>query len=37
MRVLFVSLASAGHTLPMVPLALALREDGHEVHFGAAG
>ncbi|TQM77785.1 MGT family glycosyltransferase [Saccharothrix saharensis] len=33
MRVLFASLASAGHTYPMVPLAVAAREAGHEVHF----
>ena len=33
MRVLFASLASAGHTYPMVPLAIAAREAGHEVHF----
>lgn len=31
MRVLFASLASPGHTLPMVPLALALRRAGHDV------
>jgi UDP:flavonoid glycosyltransferase YjiC (YdhE family) len=33
MRVLFASLASAGHTYPMIPLAIAAREAGHEVHF----
>ncbi|MFF1608149.1 glycosyltransferase [Amycolatopsis sp. NPDC058278] len=35
MRVLFAGLASAGHTYPMVPLALAARDIGHEVHFAA--
>ncbi|PSL57218.1 MGT family glycosyltransferase [Saccharothrix carnea] len=34
MRVLFAGLASVGHTYPMVPLAIAAREAGHEVHFG---
>ncbi|MFD0203587.1 MULTISPECIES: glycosyltransferase [Saccharothrix] len=33
MRVLFAGLASVGHTYPMVPLAIAAREAGHEVHF----
>lgn len=33
MRVLFASLASAGHTYPLIPLAVAAREAGHEVHF----
>ena len=33
MRVLFAGLASAGHTYPMVPLAVAARDAGHEVHF----
>lgn len=33
MRVLFAGLASVGHTYPMVPLAVAAREAGHEVHF----
>ncbi|HZM80098.1 MAG TPA: glycosyltransferase [Candidatus Limnocylindrales bacterium] len=33
MRVLFAGLASAGHTFPMVPLAAAAREAGHDVHF----
>jgi UDP:flavonoid glycosyltransferase YjiC (YdhE family) len=33
MRVLFASLASPGHAYPMVPLAVAAREAGHEVHF----
>jgi UDP:flavonoid glycosyltransferase YjiC (YdhE family) len=32
---MFASLASAGHTYPMIPLAVALREAGHEVHFAA--
>ncbi|WP_328650680.1 glycosyltransferase [Micromonospora sp. NBC_00330] len=35
MRVLFASLASVGHTYPLVPLAIAAREAGHEVHFAA--
>ena len=35
MRVLFAGLASVGHTYPMVPLAVAAREAGHEVHFAA--
>ncbi|UOX87855.1 glycosyltransferase [Amycolatopsis sp. FBCC-B4732] len=35
MRVLFAGLASAGHTYPMVPLAIAARDVGHEVHFAA--
>src|SRR5689334_20164442 len=35
MRVLFASLASVGHTYPLIPLAIALREAGHEVHFAA--
>ncbi|MGS2616178.1 glycosyltransferase [Micromonospora sp. LZ34] len=35
MRVLFASLASVGHTYPLVPLAVAVREAGHEVHFAA--
>lgn len=33
MRVLFAALASVGHTYPMVPLAIAARDAGHEVHF----
>jgi UDP:flavonoid glycosyltransferase YjiC (YdhE family) len=33
MRVLFASLASVGHTYPLVPLASAVRDAGHEVHF----
>lgn len=33
MRVLFAGLASAGHTFPMIPLAVAVRAVGHEVHF----
>ncbi|ANN15689.1 glycosyl transferase [Amycolatopsis orientalis] len=33
MRVLFASLASPGHTYPLIPLAIAAREAGHEVHF----
>jgi UDP:flavonoid glycosyltransferase YjiC (YdhE family) len=35
MRVLFVSLASVGHTYPLIPLAVAARDVGHEVHFAA--
>ena len=35
MRVLFVSLGSVGHTYPLVPLAVATRNAGHEVHFAA--
>ncbi len=35
MRVLFASLASVGHTYPMIPLAIAARDAGHEVHFAA--
>lgn len=33
MRVLFASMATIGHTYPLIPLALALRDAGHEVHF----
>ncbi len=35
MRVLFAGLASPGHAYPMVPLAVAARGIGHEVHFAA--
>ncbi|WP_410593277.1 glycosyltransferase [Amycolatopsis sp. lyj-23] len=35
MRILFAGLASPGHTYPMVPLAVAARDVGHEVHFAA--
>jgi UDP:flavonoid glycosyltransferase YjiC (YdhE family) len=35
MRVLFASLASVGHTYPLIPLAIAARNAGHEVHFAA--
>ncbi len=35
MRVLFASLASVGHTYPMIPLAVAARAAGHEVYFAA--
>lgn len=35
MRVLFASLASVGHTYPLIPLAIAAREAGHDVHFAA--
>ncbi|MCR3748413.1 glycosyltransferase [Lentzea californiensis] len=33
MRVLFASMAAAGHTYPLIPLAQALHKAGHEVHF----
>ncbi|MEU7477387.1 nucleotide disphospho-sugar-binding domain-containing protein [Lentzea sp. NPDC042327] len=33
MRVLFASMAAVGHTYPLIPLAVALRDAGHEVHF----
>lgn len=33
MRVLFASMATVGHTYPLIPLALALRDAGHDVHF----
>ncbi|SED76378.1 UDP:flavonoid glycosyltransferase YjiC, YdhE family [Amycolatopsis tolypomycina] len=35
MRILFAGLASAGHTYPMLPLAAAARDIGHEVYFAA--
>ncbi|MET7419486.1 nucleotide disphospho-sugar-binding domain-containing protein [Dactylosporangium sp. NPDC005555] len=35
MRVLFAGLGSAGHIYPLVPLAIACRDAGHEVHFAA--
>ncbi|MGM1061695.1 glycosyltransferase [Saccharothrix sp. Mg75] len=35
MRVLFAGLASVGHTYPSIPLAVAAREAGHEVHWAA--
>lgn len=35
MRVLFASLASVGHTYPLIPLAIAARDAGHEVHWAA--
>ncbi|MCR6486708.1 glycosyltransferase [Amycolatopsis sp. OK19-0408] len=35
MRVLFAGLASVGHTYPLIPLAVAARAAGHEVHFAA--
>jgi UDP:flavonoid glycosyltransferase YjiC (YdhE family) len=35
MRVLFASLASPGHTFPLIPLAVAARDAGHEVHYAA--
>ncbi len=33
MRVLFASLGSVGHTYPLIPLAIAARTAGHDVHF----
>ncbi|TVT32740.1 glycosyltransferase family 1 protein [Amycolatopsis rhizosphaerae] len=33
MRLLFASLASVGHVYPLIPLAIAARDAGHEVHF----
>lgn len=33
MRVLFASLSTVGHTYPLLPLAIAAREAGHDVHF----
>jgi UDP:flavonoid glycosyltransferase YjiC (YdhE family) len=33
MRMLFVSLGSVGHTYPMIPLAVAARRAGHDVHW----
>ncbi|SDO04930.1 glycosyltransferase [Lentzea jiangxiensis] len=33
MRVLFACMATVGHTYPLIPLASALRNAGHEVHF----
>jgi UDP:flavonoid glycosyltransferase YjiC (YdhE family) len=35
MRVLFASPGSVGHTYPLIPLAVAARTAGHEVHFAA--
>ncbi|MEV0127819.1 glycosyltransferase [Dactylosporangium sp. NPDC050688] len=35
MRVLFAGLGSVGHTYPLIPLAIAARAAGHEVHFAA--
>ncbi|MDU0293637.1 glycosyltransferase [Saccharothrix longispora] len=35
MRVLFAGLSSVGHTYPMIPLAVAARDAGHEVHWAA--
>jgi L-noviosyl transferase len=37
MRILFVTFPSAGHTLPLVPLAWAARVAGHEILFATAG
>ncbi|MFC5290273.1 glycosyltransferase [Actinokineospora guangxiensis] len=35
MRVLFAGLSTPGHLHPMIPLAAALRADGHDVRFAA--
>ncbi len=35
MRVLFASVASVGDTYPLIPLAIAAQDAGHEVHFAA--
>ena len=35
MRVLFAGLSTPGHVHPMIPLAAALRADGHDVRFAA--
>ncbi|MBV8931612.1 MAG: glycosyltransferase family 1 protein [Kutzneria sp.] len=35
MRILFASLGSVGHAYPLIPLAAAARNAGHEVHFAA--
>lgn len=35
MRVLFASLTSVGHTYPLIPLAIAARDAGHEVYLAA--
>ncbi|MET7878461.1 glycosyltransferase [Micromonospora sp. DT68] len=35
MRVVFASLSSVSHTYPLIPLAIAARNAGHEVHFAA--
>jgi UDP:flavonoid glycosyltransferase YjiC (YdhE family) len=35
MRVLFAGLGSVGHTYPLIPLAVATREAGHEVRYAA--
>lgn len=37
MRIVFSSLASHGHIYPLVPLALAARDAGHEVVFATGG
>jgi L-demethylnoviosyl transferase len=37
MRILFVAIPLAGHTLPLVPLAWAARLAGHDVLFATAG
>jgi UDP:flavonoid glycosyltransferase YjiC (YdhE family) len=33
MRLLFASMSTVGHTYPLLPLAIAARDAGHEVHF----
>ncbi|RJQ68526.1 glycosyltransferase [Pseudonocardiaceae bacterium YIM PH 21723] len=35
MRLLFASLATPGHTYPLLPLAVAAQRAGHEVHFAS--
>ena len=37
MRVLFSSTFGYGHVLPLVPLAKAFRDAGHEVHWATHG
>lgn len=37
MRVLFAALTGYGHVYPMLPLACAVRDAGHEVQFAAGG
>lgn len=37
MRILFCSLGSPGHTYPLLPLAVAARDSGHEIAFTTSG
>nr|WLE93538.1 Glycosyl transferase [Streptomyces sp.] len=37
MRILFCSLGSPGHTYPLLPLAVAARDTGHEIAFTTSG